>query len=264
MYTVDDHVFMICAYKESQFLEECIQSLCSQKVCANIKIVTSTPNDHIRKLAEKYRLPLYINEGPGGIANDWNFALKQAECKVATIAHQDDIYCADYLEKLLTVLNGSKRPLIFFSDYGELREGSRVTKTKLLRIKRLMLFPLRFRLLQKSRWVRRRILSLGSPISCPTVSYVLENLELPVFEQHYRGGVDWQAWEQISRKEGSFVYCTDVLMYHRIHEASETSAIIKDSVRTQEDYEMFCRFWPKRIAKLLIRLYSSCQESNQL
>ena len=264
MYTERDHIFVICAYQESPFLEDCILSLKAQTKRADIAIATSTPNELIEKFSQKYEIPVWIRSGQSGIANDWNFALKIAEKKVATIAHQDDIYCENYLESLLECLNRSKQPLIFFSDYGELRNGQRITDTKLLKIKRVMLFPLRILKFQRSRWIRRRILSLGSPISCPTVSYVLENLEQPVFQQQYRGSVDWQAWEKISRKRGSFVYCTKVLMYHRIHEESETSAIIKESIRTQEDYEMYCKFWPEWVARVLIRFYSKGQESNQL
>ena len=264
MYTWNDHRFMICAYKESPYLEECICSLKKQNSNVNIGMTTSTPCEYIEKLATKYEIPLYINNGESGIANDWNFALAKAGARIVTIAHQDDVYCEDYLEKLLESIHKSESPLLFFSDYGELRNGTFVTKTKLLNIKRIMLFPLRSECLQKSRAVRRMILSLGSPISCPTVSYVLDNLKQPVFEQHYRGSVDWQTWEKISRETGSFVYQTDVLMYHRIHSGSETSAIIKESVRTQEDYEMFCRFWPKWIAKILIHFYAKGQDSNQL
>ena len=35
------HSFVICAYKESPFLEECIQSLEKQTVKSTIKMVTS-------------------------------------------------------------------------------------------------------------------------------------------------------------------------------------------------------------------------------
>ena len=70
------HTFVICAYKESPFLEECIQSLKNQKSRSSVKMVTSTPNEHIRNLAEKYEIPLFVNEGEGGIVQDWNFGYK--------------------------------------------------------------------------------------------------------------------------------------------------------------------------------------------
>lgn len=51
-------------------------------------------------------------------------------------------------------------------------------------------------------------------------------------------------------------------MYHRIHAGSETTALIKDSTRTHEDYSMLCRFWPKPIAKAIGAVYRSSQDSN--
>ena len=73
------HTFAICAYKQSPYLEECICSLTAQTVKSNIIIATSTPNDYIKALAEKYHLSLYINQGESGIAQDWNIAYRQAK-----------------------------------------------------------------------------------------------------------------------------------------------------------------------------------------
>ena len=41
------HTFVICAYKESEFLEECILSLKKQSIKSEILIATSTPNKYI-------------------------------------------------------------------------------------------------------------------------------------------------------------------------------------------------------------------------
>lgn len=43
-----NHTFVICAYKESKYLEECIESLEKQIVKSNIIMCTSTPNDYIK------------------------------------------------------------------------------------------------------------------------------------------------------------------------------------------------------------------------
>ena len=69
-YTAADHTFVLCAYKESAYLEECLLSLKEQSVRSTILIATSTPNDHIRSLAEKYRIPLFITDEPSGICSD--------------------------------------------------------------------------------------------------------------------------------------------------------------------------------------------------
>ena len=59
-YKPSDFEFVICAYKESPFLEECICSLKNQKVQAKIALVTSTPNVYIETLVRKYQLEYHI------------------------------------------------------------------------------------------------------------------------------------------------------------------------------------------------------------
>lgn len=263
-YDKSEYAFVVCAYGESPYLEKCIQSLLNQSIRTKIIVSTSTPNEHIKSLAEKYRLKVYINHGKKGIAEDWNFAYKNADGKIVTLAHQDDIYEPHFAQKNLEGINRSRHPLISFADYGEIRDGKRITKNRLLNIKRIMLFPLRVKALQRSRFARRRILSLGSPICCPSVTYVKENLPETIFESGYRSNVDWQAWEKISKLKGSFVYCTDILMFHRIHAESATTAIIADCDRTREDYAMFCKFWPKKIAGIIEALYKSSEKSNEI
>ena len=57
----EKHTFVICAYKESAYLEECVKSLKEQKKESNIIMVTSTPNDYIKNICEKYDVELKIN-----------------------------------------------------------------------------------------------------------------------------------------------------------------------------------------------------------
>ena len=45
------HTFVICAYKESEYLEECIKSVKNQSVRSKVIIATSTDNLFIRELA---------------------------------------------------------------------------------------------------------------------------------------------------------------------------------------------------------------------
>ena len=259
-----DYEFVICAYNESIFLEECICSLLNQSIYVKILLVTSTPNAYIEDLVNKYQLEYYINIGSSGLVEDWNFGLSKAGGRVVTIAHQDDIYEPNFALNVLKSINKQNKPLIAFTNYGEIRKGERVNNNRLLNIKRIMLFPLKCRIFQNMRFVRRRILSLGSPICCPSVTFVKENLPQIVFLSKFRSDVDWQAWERISRIKGAFVYCSDILMYHRIHNESATTAAIAGGDRTKEDYEMFCKFWPKWIAGLMEYFYRKGEDLNKL
>ncbi len=257
------HTFVICAYKESEYLEECILSLKNQTVESRIIMETSTPNDYIVNLARKYGISLFVNPN-GGITQDWNFGLSHVETKFATVAHQDDIYEPEYAESILGKMTEAKQPLIAFSDYSELRDGQKVHNTTILKIKRLMLAPLKIKGFWGSKFVRRRVLSIGDPICCPAVTFNLELVERPIFRDGFRSCEDWEAWELISRQKGEFIYIPKPLMCHRIHEESATTAIIKDNARVEENYVMFCKFWPKPIAKFINHFYTKSEDSNQL
>lgn len=259
-----DHTFVICAYGESAYLEECIQSLREQSEKSQILLATSTPNDLIRGLAEKYLIPLCVNRGESGITQDWNFALSQAGTRYATIAHQDDVYEPEYARRILAEMRRCRKPLIAFSDYCELRDGEKVHDTEMLKIKRQLLLPLRVRWLWRSRFVRRRILSLGDPICCPAVTFCLDTLSLPIFQHGFRSCEDWEAWEKLSREKGAFLYIPSPLMCHRIHRESATTAIIADRARVAENFQMYCKFWPRWMASILNRQYTRSEKYNDL
>ena len=263
-YTEQDHTFVIMAYKESPYLGECVRSIMEQEVRGKVMISTSTPNDHIRSTAQKYGLEIRVNTGDSGIAQDWNFAYNQADTKLVTLCHQDDVYDKSYGKKALEACNEKKKPLIFFTDYYEIRNGKVEKENRLLNVTRKLLWPLTKRSFQQIRWIRRRVLSLGNPVCCPSVTYVKENLPSPVFRVGFKSNVDWEAWEKLSRRKGSFIYCKQALTMHRIHEESTTTEIIGENLRTKEDLAMFQKFWPDWIARKINARYSKSEESNKV
>lgn len=262
MFAAHDHTFAVCAYGESPFLEECVTSLMEQTLKTTVIMVTSTPNEMIGSVARAYGIDLYVSDEPAGIARDWNHAVRRAQTRLVTIAHQDDTYEPRYAEQALTCMNKVSDPLIFFSNYGELRDGVAVDDNRLLRVKRMLLHPVARVGMTSSRRIKRQILSLGSPICCPSVTLNMGLLPNPPFTSSMKSNLDWDAWERFSQLDGSFVYSSEILMHHRIHEESETSNLIRDNTRTKEDLEMLSRFWPLPVARLINALYSRGQKSN--
>ena len=264
MYKSADHTFALCAYGDSPFLEECIRSLQGQTVRSRILIATSTPSEYIGSVAGRYGIPVFVNPEMKGIGADWNFAYGCAETALVTIAHQDDVYEPGYTEAMLRQVNGCRNPIIWFCDYMELRGEKKVHDNRNLKIKRVMLLPLKGRLFRSSRFVRRRVLSMGSPICCPAVTYCREQAgEKGIFSTEMKVSLDWDQWEKQSRKKGAFLYCPEPLMCHRVHGDSETTRMIGDNTRGKEDLEMFRRFWPDWIARLLEKAYSASEKSNE-
>lgn len=264
MFQRSDHTFAVCAYGKSPFLEDLLSSLAAQEVPTSTLVATSTPNRLIESLCDKYGLPLHVNHGPGGIAGDWNFTVSLAKTPLVTIAHQDDVYLPRYSRVALESLSQRPDATLHFTDYGELRDGVRVDDNRLLAIKHMLLTPLKSRALSRYAFVRRRALSCGCPICCPSVTLVRGAFSEPLFNNHFGANLDWETWERLSLVPGSFVYAPEILMLHRIHEESETSHLIQDNRRTQEDLEMLCRFWPRPLARTINRVYSTGQKSNQV
>lgn len=265
LYTGKHHTFVVCAYKESPYLKKCIRSLLKQSVKSSILIATSTPNAYIENIAKEYNIPLYVNDAAPGIASDWNFAYSKADTELITIAHQDDIYDENYLSSILDAVNKVKNPILVHTAYYEIRNNERVYSNRLLKIKKLMLMPLIPRFTWNSIFLRRRSLSLGCAICCPSVTYVRKRLPDEPFEVGCKADLDWQAWEKYSKLKGAFCYVSKPVMGHRVHAGSETSNVIGEGDgRTPEDYAMYRKFWPKFIADRLIKFYAKGQNSNEL
>lgn len=261
IYTAEDHSWVICAYGESRYLEECILSLKAQTVKSRILMETSTPCEYIAALAEKYGIELFINSGKAGISGDWNCALRHVSTELATIAHQDDIYEPEYTEEMLQMMSRAGMPILYFTNYGELRNGEKVRNNKLLKIKRLLLIPVR--IFPGRKFARRASLALGNSICCPSVTYRQSVVGRDPFCDRYRSNLDWELTEKMSRQKGQFVYNPKIRMYHRIHEESTTTEIIGDSLRTVEDYEIMKKFWPEWIARRLSKAYAASEKSNK-
>lgn len=258
----ENHTFVICAYKESQYLEECIKSVINQNVKSNIIVSTSTPNEYIEQLAKKYNLPLYINTGKSGIGEDWNFGISKTTTDYVTIAHQDDIYNTNYLEEIVKYLEKGKDFVIAFTDYREIKNGKQIELTRNLKIKKMLLAPLKT--FKKSKFVKRRVLSLGSSICCPSVTVNTRITGKNPYKTELKCDLDWDTWYEMTKYNENFLYINKELMQHRIHENSETSNLIENNIRLKEDLIMLNRFWPKPIAKFIMKFYGQAIKTNKI
>lgn len=255
------HTFVVCAYKESDYLEECVQSLFNQTVKSSIIMVTSTPNDLIKGVAEKYNISLFINQGKSGIGEDWNFGVSCSHTPLVTIVHQDDVYNNYYLEEILKLYEKNKECSIYFGNYRELKNGQIIEKTSNLKIKQMLLKGL----LKKPncKRVKQRTLKYGNAICCPCVTLNIDIVGKEPYKAGMKSNLDWFTWYEYSKLDNPFGYTDKDLMCHRIHEQSTTSNLIENNVRLQEDYNMFCEFWPKPIAKILMFFYKDAVKTNK-
>lgn len=265
-FTAQDHTFAVCAYKENPYLKSTIESLLAQDTPSPIIISTSTPNDSIQNAADQYKIPIVINPESHGAASDWNYGYNSADTPLVTIAHQDDHYDPNFLSTVLETLNKYDETQVqfIFTDYFEIRKDEHVYKNTLLKMKRILNAPLSRRILNGSRFTKRRVLSFGNPICCPAVTLVKKNLGVSVFDETYKNSCDYKTWVDLAGQPGRFVYVPEALMGHRIYEESSTTLNLNEGIRQFEDLEILSSLWPKPLAKLIYRVYSLGEKSNDL
>lgn len=257
------HTFVVLAYKESEYLESCIKSVKNQSCKSNVLIATTTDNEFIRKLAKKYKLEVVVGKHTN-IGGDFDFAVQAGKTKLVTVAHQDDIYDYDYAKKVKEAYEKYQDSTIIFTDYYEIRGENKTFSNINLKIKRILLFPLRIKKLSKIKFIKRLVIRFGDSICCPAVTFVKDNCPKDIFLSDYKCDVDWFAWEKLSKLDGRFIYIKDKLMGHRISETSTTTDIINQGIRTKEDYDMYCKFWPEWFVKIINRLYRKSEKSNNI
>ena len=265
------HAFVICAFGKSPYLENCIRSLLRQTAPSEIYIATSTPSEHIRRLARKYGLPLWVRQGESGIREDWLFAWREGgkRKRLITIAHQDDCYCRDYAKTVLAMYERYPDMTLFCSDYVTLKtresrmaDGTyypvqtRICAGDLVRlVKKLLRLPLRFRFYANRAWVKKSALIFGNSICCPSCTYNIRLTGRPVFFGDHSFVTDWEALLRLSGMKGRFICDERELLSYRVHELAATNANIKDHRREAEEREIFERLWPKPVADMLMIPY---------
>ena len=259
------HTFVVLAYKESQYLEECIKSVTNQTVKTNIVIGTSTPNSYIDKLAKKYKLKVIVNKNHRNIGGDYDFALHCVNSELVTISHQDDFYEPNYAEEILKQYKKNPKASIIIPSYYEIRDDKKIYTNRNFRIKEIMLFPLRFKSINGFKFIKRLSIRFGDPIGCPAVTYVQDKMPESVFEcVDLVCSVDWFAYEKLSRLPGAFQYFHKKIMGHRLHAESTTSKTIGENKRTKEDLYMFKKFWPLWFCKFLNLFYKNAEKDNEV
>lgn len=254
----DLHTFAICAYGESPYLEECVQSVMNQEIKTNYLIATSTPNKMIEGIAKKYNIPYYIKKSKSDICDDWNFAYNKAKTELVTVAHQDDIYDKEYTKEIL--LNYDKDILMYNTDYNPYKKG-KVTTDENSKIKGLLKIFVRNKFFAKIKFFKVMSLAFGNSINCPSVTYNKKLLGDSVFTSDLKFGLDWDTFLKIARMDGGMLYISKKLINYRIHDEATTKQFIINHKREAEDIIMFRKIWPSFIVRVIMKFYKKSYDT---
>jgi hypothetical protein len=260
-----EHAFVVPAYGDSPFLAPCIASLKAQRGPASaIAIATSTPSPWLERAARDAGVDYKVNPVHGGIGADWNFALGCAPTRFVTLAHQDDLFRVDYVERMRAAIATVPDVLMAFSDFDEVDpQGPRPLHAN-LRIKRFLVRrAFAGRAAIDRREDKRRLLAWGNPIGCPSVALNRSRLPAFRFDETFASNLDWEAWLRLADEPGSFVHVAEPLVTRRIHPSSETTNLIADARRIAEDRAMFRRLWPAPVAEAIAAIYRLGYHANR-
>lgn len=250
-----EHTFAVCAYGESPYLEKSIRSVIKQSVKSRVIVCTSTPNSYIENLTKKYHLPYYVRQGESSLQDDWNYAYDKAGTEYVTLTHQDDIYHKDYLKYMTVYLERYSDTLIAMTDYRIINQDQQVRWDVSLMVKQMLKLPLRIPFLADKRWVKLGIQAFGNGICCPSVCYHRTLLGNSIFQSGYHYALDWEMFVEIAKKQGRFTYIPKNLFYYRIHEGATTKVCLKNQEKMAEELEMFQKFWPDPVVRVLMHFY---------
>ena len=59
----NNHTFVICAYGDSKYLEECIHSLKKQTLKSQLILYTSTPSEYIEQICQNNAIVMQFYKG---------------------------------------------------------------------------------------------------------------------------------------------------------------------------------------------------------
>ena len=252
------HSFVICAYKESPYLEECIKSLINQKIKTKIIMTTSTPNKYIKDLANKYKIEYYIRKGKSDIQDDWNFGYNKADTELVTIAHQDDLYNPYYTYEILNVYKDDI--LMYNTDYNPYKNGKVCTDSN-SKIKKIIKFFVKYRFFAKIKFFRVLSLSFGNTVNCPSVTYNKSKLGDTIFTSDLKFSLDWDTFLKIAKMNGISLFVPKKLVNYRIHDKATTKEFINNHKRVEEDIIMFNKMHTKLGTKLIMKIYTKSYDT---
>lgn len=251
-----EHLFVVAAYEQSPYLEDCLRSLVAQSKPSLVIISTSTPFAGLKALADRYNARLHLHGPNRGIGADWNQAFSIADATLVTIAHQDDVYSPEFCRGVVQAHDACPEAAYSFCDAGEIfHDGSQRKTARNQQVKRLLVRTAFAGKTTIRGGLRRRILfGFGNPIVCPAVTINRRADPKFKFREDLRTNMDWLAWIDLSAHSG-VIRIPQTLLYRRVHDSSETASCINDGARNAEDIMVFQSLWPRMIAKTIAFAY---------
>lgn len=248
------HAFVVPAFGCSPFLDACLRSLNRQTLRTRVVVTTSTPSRFIDDIALANKTSVIVNPVCGGIASDWNFALTSTDARYVTLAHQDDLYAADFVARSLAAFDSLQGSLCF-TGQEQIDDAGRPCMSRLSLVKRLLARLTIGGRTRPSPRQLRAFLAFGNPLPCSSVTLDRHHLPDFSFSAAYQSNLDWDAWLRLVDQGVVFLSVAAPLVQRRHNDQTATAGLIASGRRKVEDLMMFRRIWPSPIAEAIAAVY---------
>jgi glycosyltransferase involved in cell wall biosynthesis len=202
----------------------------------------STDPDAVDSLVascEDERFTVTHNATPRGIGGNWNAALASAEADFATLVHADDLLAPSYAETVLALHDRYPDTFGVFTGAGIIDHRGAPMRFSAPDLAKKVLHPF-----PREPWIVAgdeglRSILRGDFIFCPTVTYRVNRLRQPVFDESLRMTLDLLAFARALMQGEQFVGTKSVQYRYRRHPASTTSTLNADSSRFEEELTVY-------------------------
>lgn len=171
------------------------------------------------------------------------------------------MYSPEYVSELRNAVANSSKAIAFLSDYIPIKHGKVGPRDKNSKIRRFLRSPLKNRKLASTRFWKRAVLSLGNSICCPSVTYHKEILGDSFFTSEYKFNIDWDTFLKFSEIDGTLLYVDKPLTFYRISDEATSKEFIENHLREKDDTEMFRKFWPEWVVKIIMHFYKAAYKT---
>ena len=232
--------FLVPFRSNLDYLRETLASIRAQSV-SNWKCTVfddSLDPDAVDSLVaafEDERLTVTHNPAPRGIGGNWNAALASAEADFATLVHADDVLAPTYAETVLTLHGRFPDTFGVFTGAGIIDHLGAPRRFSAPDLAKKILHPFLGEPCVVAGDRGLRSILRGDFIFCPTVTYRVDRLKHPMFDESLRMTVDLLAFARALLHGEQFVGTKSVQYLYRRHPASTTSTLNADSSRFEEE-----------------------------
>jgi hypothetical protein len=178
------------------------------------------------------RVRVHRNETPRGIGGNWNRCVELVETPFLCLAHQDDVYEPQYLERLLAALQARPDAGLAHCRASAMDAGGSAFESLAERFKEHFWK----RDPGEDRAAHYARLWCGNFVCCPTVLYRTEAVrKAGPFRTDLRFALDWEYWFRLLRHGYAIADVPELLMHYRRHAAAASAGATADRSRFDEE-----------------------------